>query len=244
MIQWKRKGNIRQLTCGPNIVVRAQDYNSVLASQEIDAVMNHAEWVREFWAADHPKLRDRYISWAAGVDDAYWKFTGAEKRKSILVFDKSLTEQSDLRIGTYVDFLKGKGYEVMVLTRKAKNYSHSYSLAQFRTLLHSACLLVGFTVGSETQGIAWAEAWAADVPTLIFQQRERWIHGLRAECSTAPFLSDTTGWFFKDFEDFQHRFGQWQMGNHIFSPRQWVVEHMTDEVCICDLYSKLMNLLR
>lgn len=239
MIRWKKRGWIKQLTCGPNVVVRASDFNSVLASPEIDAVFNHADWACQFWAIDHPKLRDRCICWGAGVDAEFWKPKESATRDHILVFDKRRKDQDPRRVNPYVAHLQNMGWKVDILTRCGRI---GYTLERFRGLLHRAALMVGFTVGSESQGIAWAEAWAADVPTLILQQKKNTYQGLKFCCNTAPYLTQSTGAFFYDFNDFKCQFELWRNGKHVFSPREWVLAHMSDEVCARDLYGKLMNL--
>ncbi|XGB39809.1 MAG: hypothetical protein LVT47_02640 [Cyanobacteria bacterium LVE1205-1] len=239
MVRWKQKGIIRQLTCGPNIAVRSSDCNSILASLEIDAVVNHVEWACDFWAMDHPELRSRCLCWSAGVDVAFWKPIDNSQRSHILVFDKRREDQDPERVKPYITYLKESGWPVDILTRCGRQ---GYTSEEYRFLLHRAAMMVGFTVGSESQGIAWAEAWAADVPTLILQQTENVYQELRYRCNTAPFLTPSTGVFFDDFYDFQHQFEQWQQGRYAFHPRQWVLEHMSDEVCACNLYEKLINL--
>jgi len=237
-ILMKKRGMIQQLTCGPNIVVRASDYDSILASPEIDAVVNHVDWACEFWAKDHPELRARCLSWGAGVDTSFWKPSERTERPTILVFDKRRKDQDHQRVNPYVAHLQHMGWAVKILTRCG---NIGYSLEQFRGFLHQSALMVGFTVGSESQGLAWAEAWAANVPTLILQQTENVYQGLRYRCNTAPFLTPATGAFFHDLHDFKRQFELWRSGQHVFCPRDWVLANMSDEVCAENLYNQLIS---
>lgn len=239
MINWKRKGIIKQLTCGPNVVVRSADRNSILASPEIDAVFNHCDWACEFWALDHPELRNRCLRWAAGVDTNFWKPLDDSVRNRILVFDKRREDDDPERVNRYIKYLQNLGWPVDVLTRSGQQ---GYTLEQYRSLLQRAALMVGFTLGSESQGIAWAEAWATNVPTLILQQTKNSYQGLHYRCNTAPFLTPHTGLFFDNFDNFQQQFEIWQCGHHIFQPREWVLAKMSDEYCAIDMYDKVMNL--
>lgn len=239
MISWKRKGIIDQLSCGPNIVLRSNEHNSIIASQEVDAVVNHCDWACEFWAHDHPKLLQYCLYWGAGVDHEYWKPPRYSRRDRILILDKRDSNQDPSRIFQYVDHLKACGWPVDIITRTINS---GYTHIHYRSLLHRAALLVGFTVGSESQGIAWAEAWASDVPTLILQQTRNSIQGISFRCSTAPFLSSETGMFFNDFSDFKSKFSYWSSRSYAFSPRRWVLSNMTDELASRDLYCKLQKL--
>jgi hypothetical protein len=97
--------------------------------------------------------------------------------------------------------------------------------------------MVGFVI-DESQGLAWAEAWSADVPTLIWRNIENSNRGRSYVTSTAPYLSINTGLFFDDFENFKIIFAKWESKKDEFRPREWVLENMSDEVCarlICQL---------
>ena len=160
MIRWKKAGLIKQLTCGPNVVVRSSENGSVLASPEIDAVINHVDWACDFWGIDHPELRTRCLCWAAGVDGQFWKPPSKRPRSHILVFDKRGSDQDPGRIRPYIAYLEKTGWPVDVITRSGQT---GYNLLRYRELLHRAALMVGFTVGSESPGIAWSDACAANV---------------------------------------------------------------------------------
>jgi len=238
MILWKRKGLINQLSCGPNIVVRSSEKKSILASKEIDLLVNHSKWACELWAFDHPELLKRTFCWAVGVDTLFWKPLFHKINNKILIFDKRKKEDDPSRVKHYVEFLRSEGWEVNVLTRCGQM---GYSINEYRSLLHDSILMIGFTVGSESQGIAWAEAWATNTPTLILQNLENEYEGLKYKCSTAPFLSHSTGAFFTDFEDFKIKFLLWKQNKFYFEPRKWVLNNMSDEICAENLYNLLIN---
>lgn len=240
-ILMKQRGDIKQLTCGPNIAVLASDHDSILQSPEIDAVVNHTEDAMAFWRADAPELR--YLLWAAGVDPEFWRPGHSGQRDRILIFDKHVDPGTDpARILPYVAYLESLGYGVDIL-RRNDSEGEGYTAQTFLSLLQSAALMVGFTMyHGESQGIAWAEAWSTDVPTLILSKEGTIYEGRPLFLKSAPFLTPSTGALFDNFGDFQHQFDLWRHGLHAFRPRQWVLEHMSDEVSARDLYNKLMNL--
>ena len=92
---------------------------------------------------------------------------------------------------------------------------------------------------SESQGIAWAEAWSADVPTLIWKNDANVYRGRRFNCSTAPYLRPENGLFFNDLEDFKRQFAYWGAHREEFTPRDWTLKNMSDEVCASILYKKV-----
>jgi hypothetical protein len=238
MIRLKQQGHIKKLYAGPNNVVFSTDANSILASPEIDGVISHCDFACEFWAIDHSQLRDRCFLWPAGVDTHFWQPDPSRARNRILIFDKRRAEDDYDRTKPYIEYLRGAGWSVDVLVRFG---IQGYTKDQYRNLLHSSCLMLGFTVGSESQGIAWAEAWSTDVPTLILRSISNVYQGRRYDCSTAPYLHPKNGLFFDDLEDFKKQFGYWAVHREQFSPRAWTLENMSDEVSATLLYRHLLG---
>jgi len=239
VIRLKQQGKIRRLFAGPNIVHFSSDFDSILASPEVDAAITPCYWVMKSYIQDCPTLRGRIFSWPAGVDPNYWMPDLKLKRHHILIFDKRTIEADPRRVEPYVQYLQDLGWSVEILTRV--NGVIGYSPSQFRELLQRARLLIGFTLGSESQGIAWAEAWAADVPTLLLRNNQNVCHGRLLEVSTAPYLCDQNGLFFDDFEHFKTQFSYWQAHRLQFAPRAWTLVNMSDEACARQLYEKVMS---
>jgi hypothetical protein len=94
--------------------------------------------------------------------------------------------------------------------------------------------MVGF-VTDESQGIAWAEAWATDVPTFLWENNQHLYNGRKYTCTTAPYLNNQNGVFFNDLEDFKHKIKSWINNDYNLTPRKWCVENMSDEVCAKNL---------
>ena len=231
----KRKGLFQRLLAGPNIVVFSDDYNSIIAAPDIDIVITPSDWVADVYLQDNPSLIGRTFAWPAGVDINYWAPQRGGVRESILIFDKRSEEDDPNRIEPYVGYLRALGFKVDVLLRGGTlEYTHGY----YRSLLQSCMLMVGFTIGSESQGVAWAEAWAMDVPTLIQRNSVNIFRGRRYNCSTAPYLCAENGLFFDDFDDFRICFAFWQSNRECFSARAWTSRNLSDEVCAKLLYEK------
>lgn len=230
-IQLKRNGYIRRLYAGPNIVVFSSDHDSILASPEIDAVITPSQYVDALYIEDNACLREKIFAWPAGVDTEYWKPTSQLDRDRILIFEK----QNKGPVGPvepYADYLRGIGWQVEII-----RYG-SFRHPAYRESLQRACLMLGF-VTDESQGIAWAEAWSCDVPTLIWRNTSNVYGGRHYKCSTAPYLCSENGLFFDDLAHFKEQFGYWATHRQQFQPRQWTLATMSDEVCARHLYDKV-----
>jgi hypothetical protein len=140
-------------------------------------------------------------------------------------------------ISDYSKILNQKGYQVSEL--KYGFFLHKDFLIE----LKKSVLLVGFTNGSESQGIAWNESWSCDVPTLIFENNLNVYNGREYKCSTAPYLNQSNGLFFTSIDDFKEKIEFWETNKEKFTPRQWTIENASDEVCSLALYNKIMGLI-
>ena len=225
-IRLKQQGRIINLFAGPNIMINSSDHNSLLASVEVDGVIVTCEGVVDNYLEDAPSLKNRIFAWPAGVDTKYWQPDSTVKRNHILIFDKRRKDDDPDRVQPYVDYLHSAGWQVDVLARCGLQ---GYTQNQYRDLLRRSCLMLGFTVGSESQGIAWAEAWSCDVPTLILKRTFNISQGRRYASSTAPYLCSQNGLFFDDLEDFKIQFSYWETHREQFTPRAWTCENMSDE---------------
>ena len=231
-IEFKKLGIIQKLYAGPNIVVHASDNNSILASPEIDIVVTPCKWVIDVYLEDCPELEKRIISWPAGVNTKYWSSkTDFNSSKQVLIYEK----QNKGNVGPiepYAEVLRDFGLEVKVI--KYGTFTHD----EYLKSLSESILMVGF-VTDESQGLAWSEAWSCNIPTFIWENTSNVYKGRRYSCSTAPYLSDETGLFFSNVEEFRHYISNFLDCRYYFKPRQWVLSNMSDEVCAMQLYNHI-----
>jgi len=228
-IDLKKKGKIHKLIAGPNIIVFSSDANSLITSQEIDLVITPAEIINQLYILDNPGLQDRISAWPAGVDTDFWKPNAEITRKQILIYEKQIKGPVG-PVEPYADYLHSLGYQVHII-----QYG-SYTLKKYKEQLLQACLMIGF-VTDESQGIAWAEAWSTNVPTFIWYNDTNTYRGRDYNCTTSPYLSNDTGVFFDDINDFKIKFRQWERQEFNFVPRKWCIENMSDVVCAQKLLS-------
>jgi hypothetical protein len=167
-----------------------------------------------------------------GKQTNYWQPDPAAKRDEILIFDKQNKGPMG-PVAPYADYLRNLGWDVNVI--EYGNFTH----IEYLKMLQKSCLMLGF-VTSESQGIAWAEAWSTDVPTLIWKNISNVYQGRHYACSTAPYLHSQNGLFFDDLEDFKTQFNYWQTHREQFTPRAWTLENMSDEVCADLLYRRVL----
>lgn len=236
-IEWRRRGMIRRLLAGPNIVNVPADAGSIICSPEIDLVITPSTNVAAFYVTDCPELKDRCAVWPAGVDTTFWRPDGRPRLTKRLLWFEKRSNGPLVPLGGYRAAVEKQGFEVVPVI-----YGQ-YISNWYRDALRSSSALIGFT-NAESQGIAWAEAWACDVPTMLFYRDSMafdhypGMAGRVFQTSTAPYLTRATGLFFRNEDDFVRVLAEWDGARDSFAPRAWVLENMSDDVAarsLCEL---------
>ena len=235
----KRKGLIRCLIAGPNLVVTPLEARGVLLCPEIDRVATPSRWVSDIYAKLAPALAGKLVEWPAGVDTNYWQpdaGTPRQSRRGWLVYDKCGSADGGL-VGSVMSILELRREPYHVV-----RYGQ-YRRADYRSLLRSVRGVIVLSQ-SESQGIAQFEAWACDTPTLVWD-RHRWEYGGMVfdgpNISSSPYLSPACGHRFCGAHDCADRFEEFAESLDRFSPRDHVLGRFTlpaAAAAYCGLFDK------
>lgn len=223
-----------RLLAGPNLVTLPSHEAELFCRPEVDVVLVPSPWVKALYESDLPELEGRVEVWPAGVDADFWKprpapggAAAAAGGRAILFVKEGVGQPnaSPALVAAARRTLEAAGLSVVELRYGA------YSRREYLTTLQAADLMVAFSA-SESQGIALAEAWSADVPTLVWDQGALCIDGVEYETSSAPYLSVMTGAPFKTESELKGAVELFlESAGTMFAPRDWVTSNLTDEIC-------------
>lgn len=225
-IEFRRAGRIQRLLAGPNILEFPTDHPDLIAAAEVDLCITPSRPTATLYENDLPRLAGRVAVWPAGVDTAYWRPAAEPAPNRVLLYVKENAGPIG-PLAPYATFLEQKGYEI------ERIHYGSYVPGQYRDALRRAAVMIG--LGKvESQGLAWAEAWSANVPTLLRNYttttyRHPRYAGVTFPATSAPYLSPDTGLFFHDEDEFKVIFEKWERERDTFRPREWVLANMSDE---------------
>ena len=222
-IGWKRKGRIHRLLAGPNLMLLPSQYPELWGS-EVDVCLVPSKWISAVYEQDLPTLQGRCAIWPAGVDTEYWKPSEATIQTKTALFYVKENDGPFSNIHSFSEMIEQHGYSVEWI------HVGRYTPEQYREALCNCEFLVGFS-HVESQGLAWAEAWAMDKPTLLWSNTKFSIQGKACESSTAPWLTNATGRFFSNLTDFANLLDQIANLKLSMEPRKWVLDNMSDNVC-------------
>lgn len=218
----RQQGRIQRLIAGPNLVVLPTDEPELLLSPFVDKYVVNSEWTYQLYVQSLPELKPKLFIWPAGVNTDYWApLSDVKKLKKVLVYSKI---SEDPLLSDVITILKNFGFDVLHL-----KYG-GYSSSEFLEILRHIKFAVFFSE-SESQGLAMIEAWSCDIPTFIWNKGSITISGQDYQCSSAPYLSEKTGFMFRGLDEFRALFDRFDDIINRCSPRRWVLENMSDMIC-------------
>ena len=231
-VAWKKQGRIRCLLGGPNIMNRPNESNFIFADPAVDGCLVPSEWIKVAYEEDAPGLKGRIFCWFAGINYQQWKPTSKIKNK-VLVYWKTDSESLCHQVES---LLRKYNYTPVRVRYKQYNPDH------YKQLLDQSQFAV-FVSRSESQGIALAEAWAMNVPTLIWDPGVLTYLGRKYSIvSAAPYLTEYTGKSWDTFAELEELIDHFGFYNKQFSPRLWLQKCMTNEAsarCMLDIIEKV-----
>jgi len=225
----KRQGVIKKLIAGPNLVVLPSEYGSIIANNEIDRVIMPSLWVKEYYEKLEPRLIGKISVWPAGVNIPQNE-EQKEKTLDFIVYNKVGMSEIFKEVVKYLNLKK--------YVFKVVDYNN-FKQAKFFHLLNSTKALI-YLSESESQGLAMFEAWARNVPVLIWERGFWEKQGFRVSGNTAsPYVSEQSGMRFKNFADFKNVLPKFLKSN--FVPKRYVLENFTDSLCAEKLLEIIKN---
>jgi hypothetical protein len=226
-IEWRKNGGCKVLLAGPNIVDTPFDQGGILLSPFIDLVVVASAKVQRSFSSTAPDLARRICVWPAGVDENYWRPSESPVKKSVLIYNKKMSDISQ----KIVESLSMQGFTVGVINYSDKRGS-KYAPHEYRAALNSSIACVMLTNG-ETQGIAAVEAWSMNVPTLVYRP----VTSTGAD--VLPYLAPETGSYWSTPQGLFDLLLQSSLNK--FSPRDWVLANMTDPICASQLLLQIRS---
>lgn len=223
-LKLKREGRIKKLIVGPNFYPDGANY------PEVDVHIVPSRWVITYCQEVAPELVSRCRVWPSGVDVNYWAPVGTEylTSKKVLVYWKTEGDDFCSLVGS---MLKKYGWEPIIL-----RYG-TYSQPQYKEIL-TQCRFAVFISRSESQGLALAECWAMDIPTLPWNPGQTDVRGKIVNYShSCPYINQQLGADWKTIPEFKNLLSSINTILSSVSPRAWVMKNMSDQASVLKLVS-------
>lgn len=133
-----------------------------------------SDWFRDYY---RPSCGDKVVTWFAGIDTRRWRdLSGHPKSVDVLIYDK-IRWNREARVPDLLDRLTAH-LDARGLRWKLLRYGHHHQRAFAAGLAEARAL--AFLCEHETQGLAYQEALAANVPVFA------WDEGVFVDPQLAP----------------------------------------------------------
>lgn len=210
----QKKKHEEVLVAGPTIALTPLDNNELLLDQNIDIVLTPSLWVKNFYVSLAPILENHIYQWPAGVKIPKQK---TDKSGNVLVYKKNINASIYINIITIL-----KENNIQFETIEYGNYSHKEYIEKLKKTP-----FVIYLQSSESQGLALQEAWAYNVPTLVYKNTTWSYRGYvwNDEKISAPYLTEETGLFF-DLNSFLKDFTA--IKGKRLNPQKYCSEQLSD----------------
>ena len=233
----KRAGRIDFLVAGPVNALLPEQSDGILQLTEIDRLIVPSEWTVNLYK-DAPELARKSRVCPCGVDTETWKPAGTTKERTAVVYWKSGDEAFCADVQAIV---RRCGLEPLVV--RSRHGEHNIFTPEALRQMFDRSVVAVFLSTFETQGIALAEAWSMNVPTVVWDPKgdAEWLGRHFKSDSSAPYLTPATGVAARDISALEPALRQALATLASFQPREWVLANMTDAICSRKLYELIMQ---
>lgn len=214
---------------GPGLFDHPSQVPDLLDDPRFASYIVTCDWTQKMFAE---WWGDACVHWHAGIDLSEWPdLSTADKSVDVLIYDKVRWQREHYEPKLIEPVLadleqRGLSYEVV-------RYGH-YGLDDYRSALRRSRSML-FFCEHETQGMAYQEALACNVPVVAWDNGF-WLDPRREEfekspvpASSVPFFGPPCGATFTDAAAFGDVFDRFWSELAGFEPRAWVAENLSME---------------
>jgi hypothetical protein len=186
-----------------------------------------APWMYDMF---RPTYGDACVRWYAGIDTSEWPdVSSLPKDIDFLIYDKIRWNHDQLAVELLhkiQEILNRHGLQTYTIRYKFHDHT------TYRQVLQRSRAMI-FLCEHETQGLAYQEALASNVPILAWDNGY-WLdpswkrfskHKIPA--SSVPFFSEACGEKFRDLEDFERALSAFRSRQSDLNPRKYIAENLT-----------------
>ena len=194
-----------------------------------------------------PYYGDKVLAWPVGIDTNKWIPFTNEKTFDVLLYDKIRWEHdhfNNILLQPIIKYLESKHLSYSII-----KYG-SYKQEDFLEKLKVSKAMI-FLCEHETQGLAYQQVLACDVPIFAWDRGGYWQDPsyypdrvMYETVSSVPYWDVKCGMKFKDYVEFESYFNFFfeKVKAKLFSPRKFIMDNLTLEKC-AEKYVEIVNFL-
>ncbi len=217
---------------GAGIFSHPSDHPGLLAQHpNVKRVLVPGNWMVDMF---EPFYGDKVKAWPTGIDTNKWQPIAGNKTVDFLIYDKVRWDHErfeDELINPIVNILDQHN-----LSHQTISYGQ-YTHAQLREKLSQSKAVI-FLCEHETQGLAYQQILATNIPILAWDRGGYWQdpayypHKVKYQpVSSVPYWDARCGLKFTNAGTFEAQLLSFVQKRNEFEPRQYITENLTLEMC-------------
>lgn len=234
---------INPIVFGAGIYSHPIDHPNLLINYpNVQRVLVPGVWMRKMF---EPYYGAKVLAWPTGIDTDEWKPSTNIKNIDFLIYDKVRWEhdryENDL-ISPIIDTLNHKKLSHLYI-----RYGN-YTPAELKDKV-SKCRAVIFLCEHETQGLAYQQILATNTPVLAWDRGGYWQDPAYypskvkyGPVTSVPYWDEKCGSKFTGADDFAKNLDGFLDQVNSFSPRDYILEHLTLEKCAQEYFNIVHNI--
>lgn len=231
------------IVAGIGLMTHPSDWSNLCQEYPVVKYLQHSDWANEVYK---PYFGERCDIWPVGIDTNAWQSTSRQNKSvDFLIYNKIRWDYERLTqelVTPIYDNLNQRG-----LTFEELRYG-CYKPEDFQKALER-CRAMIFLCEHESQGLAYQECLASDVPILAWDQGEcldpnRFVWGTPyIPATSVPYWDERCGVKFKNTQDFSTKLEYFldKMNREQLTPRDYIMENLTLEKC-AQHFIEILNL--
>lgn len=220
-----------KIVAGIALMTHPAEWPDLFEQYPVATYLQHSPWTVSLYNRWYGTGKCK--TWPSGIDTAFWKpSSGAAKRMLIYVkFLWNKAENEETLLKPILNQLDQKGIDYHLI-----RYGY-YDIKTYQKQLSNSYGMI-FLCEHESQGIAYQEAMAMNVPILAWDQgfwldphRLAWGETEAVPASSVPYFCEDCGEKFKDFNEFKEKLPLFMKGvsNDKYAPRNYILKHLSLE---------------
>jgi len=221
-----------KIVAGIGLMTHPNEWRTIFEDYPLATYLQHSTWTATIYNRWYGENTSKI--WPVGIDTYYWKAEETAARKDILVYVKFLWDKEKNTteiLQPILNLLDDHQIDYKLIA-----YG-SYTIKEYKKILTNSIGMI-FLCEHESQGLAYQEALAMDVPIFAWDQgfwldtnRFTWGEKNPVPASSIPYFDATCGEKFKDLEEFNSKLPRFieSIKKGRYEPRNYILKNLSLE---------------
>lgn len=221
-----------KIVAGIGLMTHPNEWRTIFEDYPLATYLQHSTWTATIYNRWYGENTSKI--WPVGIDTYYWKAEETAVRKDILVYVKFLWDKEKNTteiLQPILNLLDDHQIDYKLIV-----YG-SYTIKEYKKILTNSIGMI-FLCEHESQGLAYQEALAMDVPIFAWDQgfwldtnRFTWGEKNPVPASSIPYFDATCGEKFKDLEEFNSKLPRFieSIKKGRYEPRNYILKNLSLE---------------